>query len=71
MKDSEEFIKLLFRLYTKKNGVESFRELKTHKCTDKDYDRFYPVEKHQIKLLDEIKQNPRRGLMCLDEEDSI
>ena len=46
MKDSKEYVKWLFRLWTKKDGVESSRELPTHKCTDKDYDKFYHVEKH-------------------------
>lgn len=46
MKDSKEYVKWLFRLWTKKDGVESSRELPTHKCTDKDYDQFYPIEKH-------------------------
>ena len=71
MKNSKEYVKWLFRLFRKKDGVESWRELKTHKCTDKDYDQFYQVDKNQFKLLEEIKRDPKRGLMCLDEDDSV
>ena len=71
MKDNKEYVKWVFRLFTKKDGVESFRELKMHKCTDEDYDQFYPVEKNQFKLLETIKRDPKRGLMCLDKDDSV
>ena len=37
MKNSPEYVKWLFRLVTKKDGVYSDRELGTHICTDQDY----------------------------------
>ena len=43
MKNSPEFVKWIVRLYTEKNGVASAQELNVHKCTDADYDQFYPI----------------------------
>ena len=46
MKISPDFVKWQFRLTTVSHGVHSYKELKHHPCTDKDFDSFYPIESH-------------------------
>ena len=71
LKNSPEYVKWLFRLMTKKDGVWSDRELGTHICTDQDYAQFYPIQEHQTSFLEEIKRDPDRGFICLDEAEDI
>ena len=56
---------------TKKDGVWSYRELATHICTEQDYAEFYPIQEQQHVLLEEIKRDPDRGFICLDESEGI
>ena len=39
------YVKIFFRMYNKRKGKEFQRILPHHKCTDEDYDQFYPVKK--------------------------
>ena len=45
--------------------------LNYHKCTDKDYDEFFPVQEEYSKLLKEIREDPDRGFLCIDWDDKI
>ena len=40
-----------------------------HKCTDQEYEEFYPVKKKSAGLLKSIKQDPDRGMFCIDWND--
>ena len=44
-KNDPRYVKYLFRLYGKRNGVKYEKLLTYHNCTDADYDKFYPVIK--------------------------
>ena len=41
-----------------------------HKCTEKDYAEFYPVKDSSSKLLETVRNNPDRGLLCVDWTDN-
>ena len=60
------WVKPFVRLYTVDNGKESAREIPTHRCTEEDYAQFYPVEEGSIDLLEKLKNDPKRGLYCID-----
>ena len=63
------YVKYLFRMYGRKNGQEYERILSYHNCTDADYDEFYPVKKQSAGTLKAIRNDPRRGMFCLDWDD--
>ena len=69
LKDSEEYVKWIFREFGIKDGVSYERIVPHHKCTEEDYAEFYQIEKNQAKELDEIKRDPKRDFYCLDWED--
>ena len=64
-------MKWLFRLYTRKDGVASQRELGSHICTDEDFSKFYPIEGYQESILEDIKRDPERGFFCIDEDEDL
>ena len=43
MKDSEEYVKWIFRVYGYKDNVAYERLIPYHRCTDEDYEEFYPI----------------------------
>ena len=43
--------------------------LSYHNCTDEDYDEFYPVKYQSAGLLQALREDPARGLLCLDWND--
>ena len=45
LKNDERYVKWIFRLYGKTNGIFYQHMLSYHKCTDEDYNEFYPVQK--------------------------
>ena len=69
IKNDPKYTKWLFRLFTKDDGVVSYRDLSFHMCTEEDYEQFYPIQDNQVGLLREIKTDPNRGFMCLDEDE--
>ena len=56
-------------MYGQRNGVEFLRKVPFHKCTDEDYDQFYPVKRQSADLLKQIREDPERGLFCIDWND--
>ena len=42
-----------------------------HKCTDEDYAEFYPVQKSSENFLKKIREDPDRGLFCIDWTDKV
>ena len=69
MKNDPRYVKYLFRLFGKRNGVTYERLLTYHNCTDADYEEFYPVIKQSEKTLRDIRSDPERGMFCLDWDD--
>ena len=68
LKNDSTYVKWLIRLLTKKDGKWLEEELSTHMCTEEDYAGFFPIQDHQFSLLEEIKKDPNRGFLCLDED---
>ena len=48
LKDDKRYVKYIFRMYGKKNWEPYERILPYHKCTDEDYDQFYPIQSGSV-----------------------
>ena len=44
MKNSGKYLKWIFKLYIITDGVLTEKMLGTHKCTEEDYGKFYPIQ---------------------------
>ena len=66
MKDSDEFVKYLVRMFGIKDGVEYEKILPFHKCTETDWAQFAPPQKGSRDGWETIKDDPKRGMYCLD-----
>ena len=40
--------------------------LSYHKCTDDDYNEFYPIQKQSAATLQDLRNDPERGMLCID-----
>ena len=43
-KSDPRYVKYLVRLYERRDGIAKQRVLPYHKCTDEEYNEFYPVK---------------------------
>ena len=68
-KDSEEYVKWAFRIYGNKDNVAYERVIPYRRCTDKDYEEFYPIEKPKKQTLADIRSDPDRDFYCIDWDD--
>ena len=69
IKDSEEYVRWVFRVFGIKDNVMFERLIPYHKCTEEDYEQFNPIERSQKKKLEDIKSDPNRDFFCFDWED--
>jgi len=51
----------------KRNGQNFEKMLPFHKCTDADYIGFYPPAVLSNNILKEVRSDPKKSLLCLDE----
>ena len=65
-KNDPRYVKWFTRIIARKNGEEYEKLLPHYKCTEKDYQQFYPVAAKNEKALGLIKANEKRGLYCID-----
>lgn len=70
LKNDPTYIKWLFRMWGKKNGISYERLLQAHLCTEADYAEFYPIQDTYVQTLNEIKSDPERGFFCLNWTDT-
>ena len=68
LKNDPRYVKVLARIRTQTNGEVTEKVLNFHLCTIEDYNEFYPVAPKSKQLLDEIRQDEKRGFYCLDWE---
>lgn len=61
----------MVRTFGKKDGEEFERILPTHECTDEDWDLFPPADKHSLDGITNIREDPKRGMFCLDKDEDI
>ena len=69
-KSDTRYVKFFAEYSNNTNGQRERFEVGLHPCTEKDYERFYPVETRSKSLLESYKEEPNRGLYCID-DDSI
>ena len=61
-------MKYLVRSYGNKDGVPFEKILPFHRCEESDWALFAPPAKGHKDRIDLIKENPKRGMFCLDWE---
>ena len=66
MKNDPQYVKYLVRFYGRRNGKNFEQQLPFHKCTDEDWDLFPPASKDSFDAWTEIKDDPNRGMFCID-----
>ena len=66
LKDDDRYVRWLFRVLGKKDGVYFENFLPYHKCTEADYSDFFKIEENAEKKLNEIRSDPSRDFLCLD-----
>ena len=66
LKDDPRYVKLLSRAVRRVDNVLSETILSFHKCTSKDWEKFYPIAAKSKALFDKIEQDEDRGFYCLD-----
>ena len=64
LKNDPEYVKWLFREYGKRNGKWYQRIIPHHKCTDEDFEEFYPVQEASRGPMNTIRGDPERGFLC-------
>ena len=68
LKNDPKYVKYMTRIFTKKDGVESETVIPFDFCTPEQLARFPEPAKDVQEKLDGIKDDPNRGLYCLDDE---
>ena len=64
------YVKLAVTLRIK-NGQESLnRNIAYHQCSEDDYTKFYEISSSDKQSFEFIKDDPERGFLCLDWDDS-
>ena len=62
----QKYVKWIFQMHGRKNGEYFRKVLPYHRCTDSDYDLFYPIKPAAEKSFIKLKEDPKRGFLCLD-----
>ena len=60
------YVKWLFHLWGKKDGVAYETFLPHHICTEEDYAEFFPISSKSAILMKEIQDDPERDFYCVD-----
>ena len=56
-------------MYYINGGVKSQKFLSLHKCTQKYWDNFAPAARGMEDQLVKIRENPKRGMYCFDQDE--
>ena len=68
-KNDPRYVKQYVRTFGKnKAGVLNDRVIPFHECTEADLSQFYPVQSIYKQQYDDIVNDPKRGLSCIDFE---
>lgn len=71
IKDNPKYVKYIVRQFGKENGYPYERILPYHKCTLEDWKALPMPDKGSFDALAEIKDNPKRGMYCLDLDQEV
>ena len=69
-KNNSDYIKWAAMFETIEDERHVKQEIPMRFCTDEDYDKFYPVKESNANKLKLIREDPNRGMLCLDWENS-
>lgn len=70
-KNDPRYVKWFVRVVNTLDGQYGEKILPYRKCTDKDYAEFNPVAKKSAPALKSIREDPKRGLYCIDWTDDL
>ena len=66
------FVKLFARINARRNGLVFRKEIRVHRCTDDDYDKFFETADASKHLYDSLRADPARGMYCINwDEDHV
>ena len=65
------YVKIIARIFGKNKGENYEQVLDYHKCTDEDYAKFNPIHHSSENLFSKIRENDKRGLICIDYPDNL
>ena len=71
MKNDPRYVKLVAGIITHKDGDRSEKILNYHKCTQEDWNDFYPTAESSQVQFDNIRNDENRGFNCLDWTDDF
>lgn len=58
--------KVIARVIGNKGGVKFEKILPYHRCTEEDFAQFYPVTAEYARDVENMNNDPKRGLFCID-----
>ena len=70
-KNDPRYVKYLVRVIGNRNGKEFQRVLSYHNCTNEEFNEFYPIKSKYTSFLKGLKENPERGMFCIDWDDNL
>ena len=70
-KNDPRYVKWFVRTVNRVDGKAGEKVLPFHKCTEDDYAEFYPVAAKSSIGLKAVKEDPNRGLYCIDWTDDL
>lgn len=70
LKDDAQYVRWFARLSGFGDDKRFEKILKHHKCTDEDYEQFFPIIESQRHELQKIREDPERGMICVDWDDA-
>jgi len=63
------YVRWLFHIWGKRDGVAYETFIQHHLCTDEDYAEFYPITEKSKILYQDIRDDPKRDFYCIDWND--
>ena len=69
LKNDPRYVRWILRILRFEGNQYYEKLLPFHECTDEEYDSFYPISSHHKSEVKNIRDDPERGLLCIDWDD--
>ena len=66
MKNDPRYVKYMVRIFGIKDGEKYQKMIPYHICTDSDWALFPEASFSSVDTIEQIRQNPKRGMYCID-----
>ena len=71
IKDDPKYVKFISRILGSKDGVGWQKMIPIHKCKEEDWKEFSDPARGVQDQIDRIRDNPKRGMYCIDQPDDF